>query len=1221
MLKKFFIAVLGIFTGIFSAPLSNWISGDEKANLLSLRQLIVSTLCFLVFSAFIIFLESAQAINWNWPWHRFWFFQGVLERATSIRRQKIFELPEPVSKVSITEVKANGGRKNLVNLLLEKLKSEAGVRHILVIGEPGSGKTITLEHLESGLAQQGAKRLGIGTPIPILVRMGGYETGKILDYVKEVMEKGSKSSAKLSQGLDKLLKKGRVALLFDALDEALGRNPGAAMEIESLLSNYQYARTPIVISGRSGEYEKLLPADIEILKVQELSDDAVLSLVQLHLTKVENQPDATEVTATLEAEGLLKKGALGRNPFWLDLILKGGTFENNKAKIFDSAVSALLEREWNKKGSKRLWTRPLNREEQLLETREGLTWLAYQMSVGNKGEEIDGEETIKIINDYLSKRIGVAGLRPQDILWLGRDAQLIDFNSFTGKNGWQPIRFRHRLIREYLTAYELSKKSDLAIKALDQYSTDIRWWEILLMLGSLNRGQIGSEHHAFVKTAAGDGSDPRRLLLASVMLDSIDAIFNRKLRAATIEPLIINLKNGMTKDHIEAVTALADIAPNRLVKLLRGLVNSADDGLTPIVENIIRELLQDESKGESRPNLTATLLGDIELRSIVVPILISIGKPSVAPLIRVLRDSDFAVRWYAAEALGDIRDARAVEPLISLLDDPDDTVRRTAVESLGKIGDVRALIPIAKALKLQEDKSVQDYLMNTTILQALGNIGEPAIDELIRMLGIDDITMWGFASRSLQQIGKPAVKPLSKALDKGSSNAFFHHEIINILGEIGDVAAIEPLIGVLKREDFILKVVTSKALRKIGEPAVEPLIHLLEDKSLYTRQKAANILGKLADKRAVNPLITLLGNRQVDERRKKGEDLVRAEAAAALGNIGDERALGPLREAIEEDMLLVGLRAAASLVKLGDREALKILHNILVSYNDPSEPSITSSVQFIIVCDLGELKDSKSLAYLECFLRRQSDIPAADKKLNEEQSNARREAGRSIEKITTYLLNIPEDSRSRGDESEDGIKERDLSMYSKLLTHQDESVRVDAVAALAEIGEPVVNLLLEALSNDSPDVRRDAAISLGIVKSESAVEPLIKIFQTDANNVVRKAAAEALGNVGDARALAPLREALALEDRFLIVKIGAATALGQLGEAGMVDLLYSLSSSADIPSVRVVIAKAFEELGDPSALPYLEEMLKKSQENEQVNGSNVKDIIVGVIDHIKAAQG
>lgn len=94
-----------------------------------------------------------------------------------------------------------------------------------------------------------------------------------------------------------------------------------------------------------------------------------------------------------------------------------------------------------------------------------------------------------------------------------------------------------------------------------------------------------------------------------------------------------------------------------------------------------------------------------------------------------------------------------------------------------------------------------------------------------------------------------------------------------VLGKIGDSRAVEPLIEALKD---IVQYIAIESLRKIGEPAVEPLIKALKSKDTNIRSGAARALGEIKDKRAVEPLTEAL---------KYGDSYVRSAAAESLENI------------------------------------------------------------------------------------------------------------------------------------------------------------------------------------------------------------------------------------------------------------------------------------------------------------------------------------------------
>ena len=78
--------------------------------------------------------------------------------------------------------------------------------------------------------------------------------------------------------------------------------------------------------------------------------------------------------------------------------------------------------------------------------------------------------------------------------------------------------------------------------------------------------------------------------------------------------------------------------------------------------------------------------------------LVKIGSPAVPQLREALKDEDKFVRWRAGEALGEIKDRWAVEALIGALKDEEEYVRNKAAEALGEIGDKSAITPLKEQL-------------------------------------------------------------------------------------------------------------------------------------------------------------------------------------------------------------------------------------------------------------------------------------------------------------------------------------------------------------------------------------------------------------------------------------------------------------------------------------------------------------------------------------------
>ncbi|WP_319507749.1 HEAT repeat domain-containing protein [uncultured Methanolobus sp.] len=210
---------------------------------------------------------------------------------------------------------------------------------------------------------------------------------------------------------------------------------------------------------------------------------------------------------------------------------------------------------------------------------------------------------------------------------------------------------------------------------------------------------------------------------------------------------------------------------------------------------------------------------NVSIRVDAVKSLVEIGEPTVDSLIQALNNENPKIRENSAATLGKIGGERAVQPLIELLGDDANDVQRAAEI-------------------------------------ALCDIGEPAVEPLVDAINNPD-TNWAVqlnGMRVLETIGdERAVGPLIEML--GGSNAV---DAAAALGEIGE-PAVQPLIDVLGDPDPLVRAYAARALGRTGDSrAVEPVIELLNDEDENVRSNAAMALGKLDDRRAIEPLTNSL---------------------------------------------------------------------------------------------------------------------------------------------------------------------------------------------------------------------------------------------------------------------------------------------------------------------------------------------------------------------------
>lgn len=156
------------------------------------------------------------------------------------------------------------------------------------------------------------------------------------------------------------------------------------------------------------------------------------------------------------------------------------------------------------------------------------------------------------------------------------------------------------------------------------------------------------------------------------------------------------------------------------------------------------------------------------------------------------------------------------------------------------------------------------------------------------------------------------------------------------------------------------------------------------------------------------------------------------------------------------------------------------------------------------------------------------------------------------------------------------------------LSYADSLAR-QPVEILTSIGKPAVKPLIAALKDNPPLVRRQAAEALGEIKDPRAVEPLIAALK-DTDSLIRRHAVEALGKIRDLRAIKPLIAALN-ENRQPHVRMSAAEALGRIEEPSAVEPLVSALEDEHW-NVRSRAAKALGRIKDPRAVEPLVSALK-----------------------------
>jgi len=536
------------------------------------------------------------------------------------------------------------------------------------------------------------------------------------------------------------------------------------------------------------------------------------------------------------------------------------------------------------------------------------------------------------------------------------------------------------------------------------------------------------------------------------------------------------------------------------------------------------------------------------------------------------------VRKAAAEALGSLNDARAIEPLTISLKDEDKDVRLTAAAALD-----------ALHWRPQKDEASAQYWISKKVWEPIAEIGQPAVGPLIEVLTERNWSDCKAAAIVLGRIGDPrSIQPLIAAL-RNSGWGYIGVEVTDALARIGE-ASVEPLIATLSDEESDVRLASARTLGEIGDPrAIEPLSRTLKDPHEEVRRTAADALGKFGP-----PTVELL----IGALRER---VVPCDVIRSLGRIGDPRAVEPLISALRDDDWAVRFAAAEALGKLG-QPAMAPLVATLRETDKTVRQAAAESLEKI-----GWLPgNDETGAYFwiakqnwdKCVAIGPQAIEPLVATLKDKDKDVRKAIvlafgkirdPRTIEPLIASLRDETESVRDAAAESLGKIRKRDAT-HPLIAALRDDSgsVRKAASESLGKIhDESAIQPLIAALSDRDNRVRESAAEALGKFGDARAVEPLIGALQSNADDL-RKYAAEALGRIGDPRAVPPLIQALEWDYYQLFeATVGQRKATDPESEKELIDEL-----SEKYVFIREAAARALGQIGDPRAVEPLVAALK-----------------------------
>lgn len=396
--------------------------------------------------------------------------------------------------------------------VLELLKQQDGV---IVLGDPGAGKTTFLKYLALLLALDRGERVELAGYLPILIPLSAYANALAGGDVALQDFLGDYYAAlgiplPVRDLLAAFLAKGRALLLMDGLDEvpSLALRTTLIKRLEAFFAHHRQAGNKFVLTSRIVGYRELRPSAAGLVEctLVDFDEEDIQHFVHQWTHAVERavhadtpiaqqqaQAEGRDLLAAIERNPGVRQ--LAANPLLLTILAlmkrQGVTLPERRAQLYDTYVKTLL-RTWNLARS--LDGRP-QREVNDSETLRVLAPLALWMHESSPGVGLVKREKVrrKLIEIYQQRSAPDPEAATERLL-----ADVHRYASLLLERGPGEYGFIHLTFQEYLAGVAVVQSGQQSIAPIvDKLAATLgqeSWREVtLLAVGYLGLTQQREE--------------------------------------------------------------------------------------------------------------------------------------------------------------------------------------------------------------------------------------------------------------------------------------------------------------------------------------------------------------------------------------------------------------------------------------------------------------------------------------------------------------------------------------------------------------------------------------------------------------------------------------------------------------------------------------------------------------------------------------------------------
>lgn len=493
--------------------------------------------------------------------------------------------------VTKEEAEAMGQRVSKPQPVLEMLEKNSG---LVILGDPGSGKTTFLKFLALCLATGQSKGVGLGARLPVLVPLSAYANALArarkdlsLDLFLTRYFKKRGIDLPLADLFKERLHQGQLLLLFDGLDEVreVKRRALLVERVQDFYHRHRKAGNRFVLTSRVVGYREVRPVAEGLAEATlvDFDDEEIESFIGKWTAAIEKAASGdnriAQEEAAREREELLTavRGnpgvrSLAANPLLLTILAlmkrQGIALPDRRVELYQRYVATLLK-DWN---LARSLDGPWDWDLDLLATLRILQPLALWMHETSPGVGLVKEGDLLRELGRIFRERGHKNPERETERFL---ADVREHSSLLLDRGDRQYGFIHLTFQEYLAAAALAHRGQQdvgpIVDALAPHVGEATWHEVsLLTFGYLGLVQqrdeaAGAALDELLKRAPGRIGDAV-ILAGQALADMGSEVVPASCRERVVQSLLKTMRDYRhvkPRQRVAAGVALADVGDPR----------------------------------------------------------------------------------------------------------------------------------------------------------------------------------------------------------------------------------------------------------------------------------------------------------------------------------------------------------------------------------------------------------------------------------------------------------------------------------------------------------------------------------------------------------------------------------------------------------------------------------------------------------------------------------